>query len=113
MPDRRWVVYKTPPQRIIETITVLLFTLASATIWHLVLPGVGTSAVVLASLILGFTLVPILGTRIAERRGAPLVSREERTRRYLAELGPLARPGAVPAFGSAGSRRTGGRSLRR
>jgi hypothetical protein len=112
MSDRQWVVYKTPVQRFIETSIVLLFALALAALWQDLLPEMSASYAVLAALVLGFAGVPALGARIAERRGAPMMSREERTRRYLAELGPIglsARPGTVPA----GGRRMRGRGPRR
>jgi hypothetical protein len=110
MPDRRWVVYKTTLQRFIETSIVLLLALASASVWQAEIPEISPSYIVLAALLVGFAVVPVLGARIAELRGAPMMSREERTRRYLSELGPIGlRPGMVPLS----SRRTRARDTRR
>jgi hypothetical protein len=111
MPDRRCVVYKTPLQRIAETALILLLALAAASAASWILPDLSQGTLLFAALILGFALVPMLGSMIARRLGAPLVSREERTRRYLAELGPIGlQPRPAAALGTAARRR---RSLRR
>ena len=103
MPDRRWVVYKTPLTRFIETVLVLLITVASVALWRTLLPDVSISYPLIASLVAGFAIVPAIGARIARRRGAPLMSPEERTRRYLDEITPiglgrhgLLRPASTP-----------------
>jgi hypothetical protein len=114
MPDRRCVVYKTPFQRFSEFSLILLLALATASLCRHWLPQLPSSYVIVATVALGAVLVPYIGSILARRHGAPLMSREERTRRYLAELGPIgSRAGAVPAFGSSPVRRTGRRSVRR
>ncbi len=114
MSDRLYI-YKTPLHRILETATILLATIGLAACWQILLPAISSSYFVVALLILGFTLVPRLGNRLAQRRGAPMMTRAERTRRYLSELGPIGmagRTGALAAY-SGSQRRGGGRSLRR
>ncbi|HVJ54388.1 MAG TPA: hypothetical protein VM689_18130 [Aliidongia sp.] len=113
MSDRLYV-YKTPLSRILEIALILLITIGFALLWQMALPAISSSYLVVALLIFGFTLVPRLGDRLAQRRGAPMMTRAERTRRYLSELGPIgmARSDSYPAF-SSGQRRGGGRSLRR
>jgi hypothetical protein len=114
MSDRRRVVYKSPLHRFSEIALVLLLTFGVSSARPMVWPDASAPVVVLCSLILGFALIPALGSRVAALRGAPVMSRDERTRRYLSELGPVgigARP--LATFGTAGTRRTGGRSLRR
>ena len=113
MSDRRRVVYKTPLQRVSEIALVLLFTFGLTALSHAIVPGVSTQIAILPFLILSYLAVPILGSQLALRRGAALLTVEERTRRYLRELGPIGlgdRPGAVAVYSG---RRTAGRSLRR
>jgi hypothetical protein len=110
MSDRLYV-YKSPFYRITETALVLIFAFGMAAIWQETVPDMSPSYVIIAALLLGFALVPRLGTILAERRGAPMMTRDERTRRYLNEFGPI---GAQSRAGGASpQRRTGGRSLRR
>ena len=97
MPDRRCVVYKTPLQRIAETLLVLFLGVAAASAWHFILPDISASYILFATVLIGFAAVPALGSRIARRLGAPVMSREERSRRYLSELGPIGLGGPVPA----------------
>ena len=97
MSDRRCVVYKTPLQRAAETVTILTLALAAASLWQPLVPTVSTSYIILATLILGILTVPAIGSRLARRRGAAVMSREERTRRYLSELGPIGLGGFGPA----------------
>ncbi|HLY56202.1 MAG TPA: hypothetical protein VKS60_11635 [Stellaceae bacterium] len=89
MPDRRWVVYKTPLTRFTETVLILLITVASVVLWRVVLPDVSISYPLVVSLVAGFAVVPAIGARVALRRGAPLMSPEERSRRYLDEITPI------------------------
>ncbi len=114
MSDRLYA-YKTPLHRILEIATILLVTMGLATCWQVLLPTIPSSYLIVALLILGFMVVPRLGERLAQWRGAAMLTRAERSRRYLSELGPIgmvARPNAYPAY-SASQRRGGGRSLRR
>jgi hypothetical protein len=90
------VVYKTPTQRIIEASLVVAGTMALAGLWQSYLPDISPSYIIVASLFLGFAIVPRLGSLIARRRGNELMGREERNRRYLAEMGPML--GATPAL---------------
>ena len=116
MSDRLFV-YKTPLHRISETAIVLIFAFAAAALWQEAVPAISVSYIIIASLVLGFALVPRLGGVLAERLGAPMMTREERSRRYLSEFGPLGMPGRAggyaPVASTAGQRRTGGCSLRR
>lgn len=66
------------------------FGLAAASQWFF--PTLSVSYVIVASLAAGFTVVPRLGDRWAAHRGAPMMTRQERTRRYLSELGPIGSP---------------------
>jgi hypothetical protein len=108
MSDRLYV-YKSPLHRILEIAIILLLTIGLAACWQVLFPAISSSYLIVALFIGGFALVPRLGDQIARRRGAPMMSRAERSRRYLSELGPV---GSRPAY-SGGQRRTGGRSLRR
>ena len=63
------------------------FGLAAASQW--LFPSLAASYVIVAGLAVGFTVVPRLGDRWAIRHGAAMMSRQERTRRYLSELGPI------------------------
>ncbi len=111
MSDRQRVVYKTPLHRFLEISLVLVLTFGLAYLWHDLVPDISTSYPIVAFLVLGFATVPALGTQLAIRRGAPLITREERTRRYLAEIGPMGlRPGVTPAYSAA---RRPGRGARR
>jgi hypothetical protein len=116
MSDRLYV-YKTPLHRITETAIILILAFGSAALWQETVPDISSSYLIVAALLLGFALVPRYGSRLAERFGAPMMTRDERTRRYLGEFGPIgvqARTGGEAGFGTAGpQRRTGGRSLRR
>jgi|GEM_PF-6445083 hypothetical protein len=116
MSDRLYV-YKTPLHRITETAIVLIFAFGTAVLWQAAFPEISSSYLVVAALVLGFTLVPRYGSLLAERRGAPMMTRDARTRRYLSEFGPIGMPISGrfhAAFGSTvPQRRSGGRSLRR
>ncbi len=89
MADRLLVPFKSSYLRIFETLVVLAttFGLAAASQW--LFPSLAASYVIVAGLAFGFTIVPRVGDRWAIRRGAAMMSRQERTRRYLAELGPI------------------------
>ncbi len=89
MADRLLVPFKSSYLRIFETLVVLAatFGLAAASQW--LFPTLSASYVIVAGLAAGFTVVPRLGDRWAIRRGAPMMTRQERTRRYLSELGPI------------------------
>jgi hypothetical protein len=116
MSDRLYV-YKTPLSRITETAIILIFAFGMAALWQEAIPDISSSYIIIASLLLGFALVPRFGSRLAQRRGAPMMTRDERTRRYLSEFGPIgaqSRAGSYAALSASGAqRRTGGRSLRR
>jgi hypothetical protein len=113
MSDRLYV-YKTPLLRITESAIVLILAFAAAALWQEAMPEISVSYVIVAMLVLGFALVPRLGGALAERLGAPMMTRDERTRRYLSEFGPIGRPGSyAPIASPSGQRRSGGRSLRR
>ncbi|MEI9986280.1 MAG: hypothetical protein WDN69_25795 [Aliidongia sp.] len=116
MSDRLYV-YKTPLHRILETAIVLIFAFAMAAAWQEAIPDISASYVIVAALLLGFVLVPRFGSALAERRGAPMMTRDERSRRYLSEFGPIGTPSRAGSYatlsGSGGQRRSGGRSLRR
>jgi hypothetical protein len=115
MSDRR-VVYKTPLHRISETALVLLVTIGLAVLWHGLWPSVTPSYMIVLSFIAGSATVSTLGSRVALRRGAATMTRQERTQRYLSELGPIGarhRASGLPSFGPAAARRSSGRSLRR
>jgi hypothetical protein len=103
--SERLVVYKTPLYRILETALILFITVGLAALWHSFVPAFSASYVLVMALVFGFALVPRLGSRLAQRRGAPMMTREERTRRYLSELGPIGLTGTP--------RRSAGRNLRR
>jgi hypothetical protein len=110
MSDRLYV-YKTPLHRISETAIILILAFGVAAAWQEAVPEISSSYLIIAALLLGFALVPRYGSRLAERLGGPMMTRDERTRRYLSEFGPI---GAQIRGGEAGpQRRTGGRSLRR
>jgi hypothetical protein len=112
MSDRHRVVYKTPLHRFFEIALVLILTLGLAYVWHALLPTLPISYPIIASLIIGLAIVPLIGSKIALNLGAPMMTRDERTRRYLSELGPLGlRGGGTPAYSTA--RRASGRSVRR
>lgn len=89
MADRLLVPFKSSYLRIFETLVVLAatFGLAAASQW--LFPTLSASYVIVAGLAAGYTIVPRLGDRWAIRRGAPMMTRQERTRRYLSELGPI------------------------
>jgi hypothetical protein len=89
MADRLLVVYKSPLQRIIETVLVLAGVFASAALWQQVLPTISCSYIIVLTLFAGFALVVRLGSAWAIRRGNDMMTREERNRRYLSEIGPL------------------------
>ena len=93
MADRLLVPFKSSYLRIFETLVVLAaaFGLAAASQW--LVPTLSASYVIVAGLAAGFTIVPRLGDRWAIRRGAPMMTRQERTRRYLSELGPIGSAG--------------------
>ena len=114
MSDRLYV-YKTPLHRITETAIILIFAFGMAVLWQETIPDFSSSYIIIASLLLGFALLPRYGSRLAERRGAPMMTRDERTRRYLSEFGPIGVPHRAGGFATLGSaqRRTGGRNLRR
>jgi hypothetical protein len=99
MADRLLLVYKTPLQRIIETSLVLAGSLGLAALWQTFVPGISSSYITVASLFLGFAVVPRLGSAWAVRHGNDMVTREERNRRYLGEIGPLGT--VTPAFTTA------------
>ena len=111
MSDRLYV-YKTPLLRITETAIVMILAFAAAALWQEAVPDISVSYVIIAMLVLGFVLVPRLGGALAEHFGAPMMPGDERSRRYLSEIGPIGRSYA-PIASSAGQRRSGGRSLRR
>jgi hypothetical protein len=114
MSDRLYV-YKTPLHRILEIAIILLITIGLAACWQVLFPAISSSYLIVALVLGGFAVVPRLGDQVARWRGAPMITRAERTRRYLGEIGPVGIGGrydARPAF-SSGQRRTGGRSLRR
>jgi hypothetical protein len=115
MSDRLYV-YKTPLHRISETAIVLIFAFAAAMLWQEAVPDISVSYIIIASLVLGFALVSWLGGTLAERRGGPMMTRDERSRRYLSEFGPIGmtgRAGSYAPVASTAQRRSGGRSLRR
>ena len=87
-----------------------------AALWQKAYPDISVSYIIVATLALGFALVPRYGALLAERRGAPMMTRDERTRRYLGELGPIGlSSGRASGYATlAGTqRRSGGRNLRR
>ena len=114
MSDRLFV-YKSPLHRISETALVLAVAFGMAALWQEAYPDISVSYIVVATLALGFALVPRYGAQLAERRGAPMMTRDERTRRYLGELGPIGLSGRASGYATLTSaqRRTGGRNLRR
>ena len=116
MSDRLYV-YKKPLHRITETAIVLILAFVAAALWQEVLPDISVSYIIVATLVVGFTLVPRSGSLLAERMGAPMMTRDERSRRYLSEFGPIGMAGRDGTYVTAASpgaqRRTGGRSLRR
>jgi len=92
MADRLLVPFKSSYLRILETLVVLTatFGLAAASKW--LLPNISASYIIVAGVVLGYTIVPRLGDRWAIRSGALMMTRNERTRRYLSELGPIGSP---------------------
>jgi hypothetical protein len=116
MSDRLYV-YKTQLHRITETAIILILAFAAAALWQEAMPDISVSYIIIAMLVLGFALVPRLGSALAERRGAPMMTRDERSRRYISEFGPIGLNGRAgsyaPAASTASQRRSGGRSLRR
>ena len=86
-----------------------------AALWQEAYPDISVSYILIATLALGFLLVPRYGAYLAERRGAPMMTRDERTRRYLGEIGPIGLSGRARGYATftGTQRRTGGRSLRR
>jgi hypothetical protein len=116
MSDRLYV-YKSPLHRITETAIILILAFGVAELWQEVVPDISPSYLIIAVLLLAIALVPRYGSRVAARFGAPMMTRDERTRRYLSEFGPISAPsrtGGDGWLGGAGpQRRTGGRSLRR
>jgi hypothetical protein len=89
MPDRKRVVYKTPAQRFLEFLLIFSAGLAAAVVWRQFIPDISPSYIVVVTLALGWAIVPFLGTAYATYRGAPEMTREERTRRYLDEIRPI------------------------
>jgi hypothetical protein len=116
MSDRLFV-YKTPLHRITETVVVLVLAFGAAALWQETVPDISPSYIIVAALLLGFALVSRYGTLLAQRRGAPMLTRDERTRRYLGEFGPVGLQARANDFSGLGTplprRRTGGRNLRR
>ena len=92
MADRLLVPYKSSYLRIFETLVVLTLTFGLAEMARRLFPNLPVSYVIIAGLVIGYSLVPRLGDRWAIRRGAPMMPRSERTRRYLSELGPIGSP---------------------
>jgi len=92
MADRLLVPYKSSYLRFFEAFVVLAVTfgLAEASRW--LFPDLSSSYMIIASLTVGYFIVPRLGEAWAIRQGAPLMTRSERSRRYLSELGPIAPP---------------------
>jgi hypothetical protein len=95
MADRLLVAYKTPIQRVIEAFLVLAGTYFLALLCQRMFPGLSSSYVVVAGLAIFYGGVHWLGGRLAERRGAPMMTRDERNRRYLGELGPVGSHGPI------------------
>lgn len=89
---------------------IVALAFGAAALWQETVPDISPSYIIVVGLLLGFVLVPRFGNLWAARRGAPMLTREERTRRYLGEFGPIPMP---PLRTMDGQRRTGGRSLRR
>ena len=89
MADRLLVPYKSSSIRIFETIAILVLSFGLAEVSQSLLPGLSVSYAIVIGLIVGYTLVPRIGDRWAIRRGAQLMSRDERSQRYLGELGPI------------------------
>jgi hypothetical protein len=116
MSDRLFV-YKTPLHRLAEIVIVMAVAFGAAALWQDAVPDISPSYVIVAALLLGFALVPRYGTLLAQRRGAPMLTRDERTRRYLGEFGPVGLQTRANDFAALGTpvpqRRTGGRNLRR
>jgi len=92
MADRLLVPYKSSYLRVSEAFVVLAVTfgLAEASRW--LFPDVSSSYMIIVSLAVGYFLVPRLGDAWAVRHGATLMTKSERTRRYLSELGPIGPP---------------------
>jgi len=90
------VVYKSPTQRIIEIALVLAAGFGAAAFWQILLPKISSSYITVATLFLAYALITRLGTLWAARRGNDLVTENERSRRYLSEIGPMS--AATPAL---------------
>ena len=89
MSDRQPVYYKTSLHRIAEIALVLLIALAVAALWHQNFPDISARYAVMAALVLGLLLVPVLGNGWAARLGAQRMTASERDNRYLSEIIPL------------------------
>ena len=92
MADRLLVPYKSSYLRISETLAVLILAFGLAELARWLFPTLPVSYVIITGLVIGYSTIPRFGDRWAIRRGAPMMSRNERTRRYLSELGPIGSP---------------------
>jgi hypothetical protein len=89
MADRLLVAYKTPFQRIIETLLALAGTYGLAELCRWLVPALPPSYAIVAGLIVGIAALQWAGSRWAESHGAAMMTRDERNRRYISELGPI------------------------
>jgi hypothetical protein len=112
MSDRLYV-YKTPLQRIFEPVLVLALAFAAAALQQALMPETPISYVILLTGAVGLAIVPRLGERCARYFGAGLMTRDERDRRYLSEIGPIGLTARYAMARPAARRRGGSRSIRR
>ncbi len=95
MPDRLFV-YKTPAQRLLEAASIFGGSLLIADYAQGHLPYLSTSLLVLGLLIILALVVPMIGSTVARQFGAPLMTDQQRTRRYLDEIRPIFQSYAQP-----------------
>jgi hypothetical protein len=98
----RICVYKTPLQRFTESVAILSLAAGAAVLWHARLPDISAAPALLIALLVSYLLVSRLGTRLAQWRGAALMTEDERNQRYLQEMLPF---GAIRSSGFALARR--------
>ena len=82
----RIAVYKTPLQRLAEIFIVLLITVGSASLSHSIFADFSVAPAIILSLVAGFVIVSWTGSFVAERLGGPMMTSNERSRRYLDEM---------------------------
>lgn len=91
MPDRLFV-YKSPAQRLFEAALIFGGSLLIADYAQTHIPYLSTSILILGLLIVLAFIVPVVGTSLARHFGAPLMTNQQRSRRYLEETRPVFQP---------------------